>query len=110
MQRETNQQVASEELLENLTVKYFNTFNKVKKINGENLLLFFEAFKSSQNPLVLCSKNLSVSFLDKELFLLNDTKAINHNASCVVRDILTILYDGEKRISMKDIQQRIVFH
>lgn len=107
---ETLQKVfTSKELFDHLVTSYFNTSTKVKKIDAENFIFLFGKFKDSENPLIIRSDGLSILFEGRILFLLDQTNAVQHNAHSVIRDLLNILYDGEKRFHRKDIEEKFIF-
>ncbi|AHB41389.1 TPA: hypothetical protein DIC40_05080 [Patescibacteria group bacterium] len=108
---ETSQKVFTEkELFDRLVTGYLNTSTKVKKIDAENLNFFFEKFKFSQKTsLIIRSDGFAILFEDNVLFLLEPTNSVQHNACSVLRDLINILYDGERHFHRKDIEDIIIF-
>jgi hypothetical protein len=90
-------------------LEYLYSNRKAKAIDVLKFESFFEVFKISMQPINLEIRGCCVSYLGSVLFILEPTKAVEHNASCVIRDLINIFYQGDKIIYKRDVDDMIVF-
>lgn len=91
------------------TLKHSYSNKKAKAIDVLKFETFFEVFKISMQPIKLEIKGFCVGYLGSVLFILEPTKAIEHNASCVIRDLINIFYRGDNVVYKRDVDAMIVF-
>lgn len=91
------------------TLKYSYSNRKARAIDVLKFESFFETFKMSMQPIKLEIKGCCVSYLGSVLFILEPTNAVEHNASCVIRDLINIFYQGDKTLYKRNIDDMIVF-
>ncbi len=96
------------ELFARLCKDFPQTSTKLREMDAQNVISLFERFNLGES-LIVSSDGFSILFEDRVLFLLDPTKAIEHNAYSVLRDTFNVLYDGERILHRRDIEEQFIF-
>ncbi len=105
---EVKEEFMIKELSARLCRDFPQTSAKLKEMDAKNLIFLFERFNLGE-PLVLSSDGFSIIFEDRVLFLLDRPSSVEHNAYSVIRDVFNVLYDGEKILHRRDIEEKFIF-